>query len=207
MALNANVWSSVSDLKVYLGITVSTFDTVLEDLLNQSADAIERFLGRDVKDLGSDITEFHDGDDGTNKDTLYLRNFPVNALTSVSFRTGAIGSPTFVAFNANDFVRDDETGTFFFGTGFRGLGGQLPDGRQNIRVIYQGGYTSGNVPNDLVLALNKMASAQFTQRKSQGIDTEKVGSISVKWSSAIGSSLLASGGDVAQLLIPYKRFF
>lgn len=185
---------TVADQKTYLGVSVSTWDTLLEDLIDSCTEWLQKEMGgRQIKDLGTAITEYHDGDtDGTGKTILWLRQWPLDPakFTGVYYNSGTPSTPVWTAYNANDYTRDDETGTLYFGF-------KLPRGRKILKVVYQGGYTT--LPDDIVLACKKLVAKEFDKRKSQGLKSESIGNASLSWNEDIDPGVLA----VAQ---KYRRF-
>jgi len=194
MALNDNALTTVANQKSYLGISVSTFDTLLEIFINGCSEWIENEISRVIIDSEEDIVELHDGDfDGTGRNKLFLKQYPINDLTSVEYKTGSLGTPTWVAFNANDYTTDDEAGIIYLNASLASI---TPD-RQNIRVTYQGGFVTA--PSDLELACLKLVAKEFDKRKSQGVVSEGVGGGNVSWNEEVDPSVL-------KIIKKYRRF-
>lgn len=163
-----------TDVKSYLDITASTWDTLLANLVTNSSVWIENYCGgRRFKNSGSDVTEYYDGDPNLEgKKIIFVRNTPIISVTSVSYASGSLSSPTWIAFDATSYyVRNDRGGQLIFDS--------LPQGNQNIRVIYQGGYAT--IPEDLALACIQLVARIFNKRKSEGVLNESVGGASVSW--------------------------
>ncbi len=161
-------------VKDYLGLTETDFDVVIDDLIDRCTDWIETICARRFKDAASDITEYHDGGLPNRPRTkLFLKRYPINAVTSIAYRSGDYNNPTWNIYNAaSDFIRVNNSGIIQFVFPF-------PAGTQNIRVIYQGGYTT--IPNDLEHLCIKLVAKEFQKRKSQGVDTESIGGASISW--------------------------
>lgn len=205
MAVKAFVWTTVAELKVYLGIPAPTtdFDAVLEDLLNQSARKIENSLGRSIVDDENDITEIQDGDpDNEGQWFIKVRSGPINAFTSLAFNTGTSSTPIWTVEDADNFVRDDSEGVLYIADKFDQYSRPIPNGRQNVRIIYQGGWVNDatNMPDDLILALHMMAAQLNEKRKSQGIESESVSGTNIKWSKEMDSCL-------KQIMDTYRNYF
>lgn len=163
-----------SDVKSYLDITASTWDTLLANLVTNCSVWIENYCGgKRFKNSGVDVTEYHDGDPNLEgKKIIFVRNTPIISVTSVSYASGSLSSPTWTAFDAASYyVRNDRGGQLIFDS--------LPQGNQNIRVIYQGGYST--IPEDLALACIQLIARVFNKRKSEGVLNESVGGASVSW--------------------------
>lgn len=182
MALQAYCFVTVAQMKTYLDETSSTWDTVIEDLLNECTLWVEKYCGgRRFFQSGTDVTEYYDG---TDKNKIFLRSWPIISITSVSYATGDFDNPTWTAFvAASEYKRDDRKGVLHFIA--------LPQGIQNIKVVYKGGYSSAaNVPDDLHLAVKKMVAKEFGRRKSQGVTGESLGGGSISWNESVDPSLL-----------------
>lgn len=198
MALHARALTTVADFKAYHGISVTTYDTMLEAFINGVSLWIEKYCGRQFFDDGAtNINEYFDGGDRhENEDIrrLFLKNFPVNSLVSVDLMTGTDNAnPTWTPYSAvYDYVNKSERGEIAFNS-------SLPSGDRNIRVVYQGGYTDlvASVP-DVVLAANKLVAKEFDKRKAQGVQNEAIGGGSISWERNMDTYLRA-------LLDPYKN--
>ncbi len=185
--------TTVAKVKIYLSISVSTYDDFFEDLIDSLTDYIEKECGgRRFKDEGSDLTEIYDGDfDRIGKNKIFLRNYPVNAFTDVSHRSGDFDNPTWNVFDAGtEYVREDENGILHFL-------GSLNPGRQNIRVRYQAGFTS--IPNDLDLLCQKIVAREFKRRRSQGSKNENLGGATISWNEDLPD-------DAVRMINSYKRY-
>lgn len=166
--------TTAASVKTYLDISASTWDTLLATLVTSCSVWIENYCGgKRFKNPGTDVTELHDGDpDSLGNKVVFLKNYPIISVTSISYATGSLGSPTWNVYDsANYYVKNAATGEVWFDS--------LPAGRQNIRVIYQGGYET--IPEDLSLACIQLVARIFNKRKSEGVSNESVGGASVMW--------------------------
>lgn len=180
MALNSYALTTVANVKTFLGISVSTYDTLIEDLIDGCTDWIEKYCGgrRFFNDGSTAVTTYFDGGEVDRlKMRLFLPNFPILAITSVSYRSGTYDSPTWNAYSASsDYIRKDTTGELYFPGG-------LPSGVQNIRVVYRGGYTT--LPDDLIVACTRIVAKVFGKRKAQGVLNESIGGGSLAWNESM----------------------
>lgn len=177
MAAHARALTSVADIKTYRGISVSTYDTLLEALLNGCVIWMERWIGRRLYNDDSAITEYHDGGlYGDDKQSLFLRNWPVASVTSVSYSLeDDLSNPTWQDYSsATDYKTILTRGEVFF------PGGPVPSGQQNIKVVYKAGYAVAEIP-DLVTVQKQLVARAFDKRKAQGKANESVGGGSVQW--------------------------
>lgn len=192
MALADTTFITVADVKTHLDISVSTWDTVIENLINMCTQYAMNYCGgRRFIAPASDETEYYDGDD---KGMIFLDSWPVQSITSVSYASGDYDNQTWTAYNAaSDYRRDMKRGILHFGGLDRGV--------QNIRVIYTAGYADSDaVPWDLKLGIIEAVSKEFDRRKSQGVSAESVGGASVTWS-------MKWDPNLTTILDNYRRFF
>lgn len=165
---------TTSEVKSFLDIQTSTWDTLIGTLITNCSVWIENYCGGiRFKNSGSNVTEYHDGDPfAEGNKSIFLNNFPVISVASVSSANGDLDDPTWDAYDpANDYVVNTSTGEISFYS--------LPVGKRNIRVVYQGGYSA--IPEDLKLACIEMVARTFNKRKSFGVANESVGGASVSW--------------------------
>lgn len=199
MAVVAHALTTLARVKTFLEITNTSKDGLIELLIDACTDWIESECGnRRFKNSGSDITEYHDGDyDLTGRDKIFPRQFPIATLTSIAYKTGDNASPTWTVINANGYERNDQDGIIYFANESRSFLQTLPRGRQNIRLIYQGGYTT--IPTDLELCCIKLVAKELNKSKSQGLTSESVGGANFAWNEDIAP-------DVKKIIANYKRW-
>lgn len=201
MALATYALTTVADVKTFIGETSSTYDTLLEMLIDECTDWIEEFLNgrRLLCDANRDgtpvaVTERYNSNA---RRVVLLRKYPVIEITSVAYATGNVNSPTWNTLDAtSQYTFDPTTGELF-------LVATVPVGVQNIRVVYKGGYvgqgsTGTIIPKNLVMACIRMVAKQFNKRRSQGIKNESVGGASITWEDDMDA-------EVKRTLNKYKR--
>jgi len=94
---------SPDTLKLHLGVTGTTDDDLLDDLLAQASSLIEELCGRSFE--GGSFTEDHPGGGRI----AFLKNYPVTAVTEVKVdSTRQFGSTTVL--NENEYYVHLETG-------------------------------------------------------------------------------------------------
>jgi len=192
MTALAYALTSVANVKTYLGISVSTYDALLEDMVDACTEWIEKYIGgRRIFDDAA-TTEYHDGAElGLTKCSIFLKRWPINSVTGIYYRTGDYDSPTWNVYDAgNDYILNSTTREIYFPGG-------LPVGVQNIKVVYRGGFTV--VPDDISFACKKLVAKEFERRKAQGITTESVGGMSISWYDGLDTS-------TKEILNGYKNF-
>lgn len=165
---------TTANVKSFLDIQTTTWDTVIGTLVTSCSVWIENYCGGiRFKNSLSDITEYHSGDPyGEGNTSIFLSNIPIVSITSIASASGSLSSPTWTNYSAaTDYVVNTDTGEVKFLA--------LPVGVKNIKVVYQGGYT--NIPEDLQLACLELVARVFNKRKSYGASNESVGGASVTW--------------------------
>lgn len=127
-------------------------DTLLEKLITRMSADIESDCDRIFGD--ATYTEYHDGD-GT--DTLLLKQYPINSITSVHDDVDR-DYDTDTLIDSDDYVYDSETGILTLD----GFGFSI--GRQNVKVVYNAGYTT--IPTDLEQACINKVVIKYLQGKA-----------------------------------------
>ncbi|TFH72392.1 hypothetical protein E3V39_12490 [Gammaproteobacteria bacterium LSUCC0112] len=169
-------------IKDRLGMTVTTYDALLDKLINAVVARINLMTGR-VFTTATFTNELHDGSDalGSLRSTLIVKNAPITTLTSVQYDAGANGSPQWTDFPAADYRADLPLGIIHFPYG-------LPRGMQNVRVTYVGGYASNAYPEDVVEVVEEVVVRIFKRRESEGKSSESFQESSITWTENVFSS-------------------
>lgn len=164
-------------VKEFLGIVGTTNDALIDSLINYVTDFIEGYVGRRFKETQYTNEEY----DVPNGDIVFLREFPVNELTVAEYRTGTIASPTFVAFNTNDFLLYKKEGYVkFFFISFRFFQG-LTVREKLLRFTYKAGFkidfanelsATHTLPFDIAMVATQLVARMFNLRTAEGIKSE-----------------------------------
>jgi len=145
----------LADLKLYLSITDSAFDSLLTMILEAEKVKADDYLGIKYFDVVVGRTEKFDG----NRKIFGLGHANV----------GSVSVSVIASDDAEEIV--DST-TYVIGTE-RGLvkmrRGELEGGKDSIEITYDGGYGEGAVPKDMEFAVVKQASYEFRRRKDAGL--------------------------------------
>lgn len=184
MAVVAHALTTLAKVKSYLGITDTDNDALLEELIDNVTEWVEGQLGGRRIKLRSYVDEEHDGGDND----IFLNNWPIApspALTG-EFRTGPISTPTFVAFDANDFIVYNNAGFVHFfartpGGETIGIPGTTNKASLNLRFTYDAGFAT--IPDDLELLAKQLVATLFQKRNAQGIKKETVEGSSIEYRS------------------------
>jgi hypothetical protein len=173
---------TTAEYKTYAGISGSTDDTFIGLAITAAQDMAEKFTGRRF-DAGNYVDTI-DGNIG--QESVQVKSWPINTLTSVEYRVGT----TFQTFDADLYSVDTTNGIIWinnpawgrvtgsadswYGDGAdwqstsmgAGIGPspRFPEGSFNIRVTYNGGYTSQTMPASLKWAMYQAVDLLFTNR-------------------------------------------
>lgn len=180
----------VADLKTWLGISVSTYDTPLERVLDSVDKTLARRLGRPYLEDGTGgwLTNTHveylDGNDGP---VLYLAHTPIDSITSVVIVTGASSTST-IASTLYTFDPDSGALHYYESEGLSLAAFQNPDlntgrfprGIRNVKATYVGGYANqAAVPGDLEqLAIELAADVWRAKGRDTNLTSESIGGYS-----------------------------
>jgi|TARA_R100000458_G_C8272471_1_gene247329 hypothetical protein len=80
MAVGTHALTSLANLKAWLGISSSTYDSVLESAIDRATSIIETYTGRKLK--ARDIYEWHNGDGSK---TVHLDQYPIERMYRVGY--------------------------------------------------------------------------------------------------------------------------
>jgi len=144
--------TTVDSAKKFLNITDTNSDSILADLVSGISKQIETDCNRVFSK--KDYTEYYDGE---GSDSLPLRQYPINSITSIHDDIGRdYGASSLI--DADDYAFDAESGIVKFDY-------PLACGKNNVKVVYSGGYE--NIPSDLELAANYLVAAEFKRSRTE----------------------------------------
>lgn len=204
MSLNTNALTTVARVKTFLEISVATYDSILESLINMATDFVERECDRTFVSTAYSNELY----DGTGTKRLLLKHFPVSSSATFTLeqRDTDLRDAYWSAIDSNLYHVDYETGIVeFIGRSFV----EVPD---KYRVSYTAGYAFKNdaAPlvtleslkiGDLEYAVWKLVAKLFQNRKANtGIQSETIGNYSV----TLRASMMADP-EVQNILNSYKR--
>lgn len=181
--------ATTSDVKTRLGISVSTYDTLIDALRADAQAEMETYCDR----LLESATVTDEYGDGLGRSFLTVKRFPVTSVTSISLRTGA---STYTALNAADYaIRADggagivdrvDTLTNIWSDDVYGLA-TFGNGPNSYKITYVGGYLSGThdrelaalkaILCDIVAAQNPTSAATRERRavvQSEGLGYQNI---------------------------------
>lgn len=184
---------TLTELKSYLNITDTSKDVFLQSCIDSSVKEIEDFCNRKIS-TGT-YTEFLDGN---SKSEIYLRNTPINTITSISYFDGYdtydnifISGDT--PLNSAQIISQSNSvrllkGYFFY------------KGCKNIKIVYTAGYST--TPDDIKSVLLEIASLKYYNSPLSG--HARLGKASDNTSSATGESTSYEKPDWKTVLSKYR---
>lgn len=137
--LMSDALTTKARVKERLQITVTDFDDLFDRLIVATTKRISQMCNR--RFLQATYTrQLYDGCNasGGRISTLLLRNAPVHTISTIEYKSGPNSSPTWTAFDEDDYDADMATGILYF----RFL---LPAGKQNIRITYNAGWSGQSI--------------------------------------------------------------
>lgn len=182
--------------RLQLNQTVTTFDGLIDSLILAVGARIEQMCAREFT-ADTHTNELYDGSDiyGTRQSNLILKNSPVTSISSFQYKTGLNSDPDWFDFSADDYDIDQSAGLIY-------MSGNLPSGKQNIRLTYVAGYeidftdsTSSpqsvgaghTLPYDLTEVCEEVVCRLFKRRDSEGRTQESFQESSITWSENVFS--------------------
>lgn len=164
----ASALTTVSNVKDYLGINVTTFDSVLDLIVDGVNQGIENKLNQ-VFSSATYTNEEYD----ILKDTtiLVLKRAPVITFTQLQYKDSPLNEDedSWTTIDSDEYKVD-------LGSGIITWNSQFQKGKQRYRVTYTAGYAT--IPDDITLAATILSSSYFNNRKSQGVQSETLGQYS-----------------------------
>ena len=160
--------TTIANVKALLGTSAPSSDTVLQSLVTASSQMILNWCGRGTF-LTSTVTDWYDG---SGKDWMLLRQWPVQSITSIFFDTTTITSPATGLPLNNGYLLEP----ILPAGGHQRLtlfGYCFPRGRSNVQVVYTAGYST--VPTDVAQVCNEVVIEAFNRSKRLGITSQTVG--------------------------------
>lgn len=147
-----------SDVKTFLGITVTGDDALLTTLLTQIEEYVQNvYCERQF--AAANHTEYYDGD---GSGVLLLDNYPIVSVTSVHDDTDR-------EYGADDLIDSDDIITYEKEGKLVLDGLCFTKGNKNVKVVYRAGYGSGEgetaMPNEIKLALIQLTAALYLEGK------------------------------------------
>ena len=114
MAVGQYALTTLAGLKAHLGITVSTYDTILEQYIDHATAKIERWIGRQIK-----VRNYFEWYGGNDVRSVRVKQYPINNVVGVY--TGLAAALTIASTVSSDIrltvsINTDPLGTVSNGT-------------------------------------------------------------------------------------------
>jgi hypothetical protein len=182
---------SLADYKTKKGITGEEDDVKNQLFLDQASAFIEKYCDRTFASTTYTDEEY----DGTQTQTLILKQWPVTSVTSVQYRDDIYSDSDFSTLDSQYYFRDEDPGTI------RRIDGVFEEGIHNWRVTYVAGYAT--IPDDLQEACADIATFMENTVKAKGIDSETLSQYSVNYSK--DKKKIIDGAGIRDILDLYKK--
>lgn len=201
--------TTLTKVKLALGITNTDSDVLLTDYINQVSAFISSLCGgRNFEAV--ERTEIYDVCEGTK---VFLKNYPLiaDADLTVEYRTGQVGTPVWVPYTINDYYVYGEEGYLDFQSRYQNY---WNGGKQALRVTYTGGFLIDwdnegdillhNLPADITGLCTALVMNMFnTSGTASGVKSESTEGQSVTYTDV--SSLTLTGGQ-SSVVARYMRY-
>ena len=156
MSAGPNDLTTVADVQQWLGITSPAQDAALLQRLVSAASAmIQSYIGYNVA-----LTTYTETRSGSGKNSLFLKNRPVTAISSLSV-AGIAQTPS-LAYGQPGYAFDVES-VFLTGSAFG-------CGFQNVTITYTAGYAT--TPLDIAQACIELVALRYKLRDKTGFVSE-----------------------------------
>lgn len=183
-AYTGGTLTDIASVRVYLGsLSLLYTDAEIQAALDWACAAVETYCNRTF----ADATYTAETYDGNGCDVLYLKQYPINSVTSITLDDETVDAADYTVEDTGIYYEDGWTA-----------------GRRNIAVTYNAGYTT--IPADLHMVCTRL-SADVLQGVGQSatIESERIGDYQYKLNArATGQESLISAGYAA-LLAKYRR--
>lgn len=168
---------TATEYKTSRGISGTDYDTRIADGLGHVETFIRRYCGRNTTN-GFESAERTETYDGNGLSVLYLNEWPITAVDSVSLRTSASAFGT--TLESTEYYTGSQGRIYRYAAAVYGWtnGEQRsvwPEGDQNIQIVYTGGYAT--IPDDLKEACYLCMDSWFASagRDSLNLASESMG--------------------------------
>ncbi len=153
-------FTTLADTKLWLGVTSSTDDTLLTNLIVAASAFIETWVSRTLGQA-TYTAETYDGPGGVR---LALRNYPVLSISALSIDGISIPQSTSPA--ANGWVLSSSKA----GVVLRGY--TFSEGVENVLVTYSAGYAT--TPPDVAQACKELVGLRYKERDRIGFVSKAI---------------------------------
>ena len=177
--------STLTDLKAWMGISVSTFDTQLTAALQASENMIRQKTCRPLGFTSQAITEYLDGE---NYDKLVVKYPPIDGAETITVSVAGttVASTEYTIDADKGFIGFKSTYLAGWYSGANTMNRAMPrlssypepnfgGGFRQVQVTYTGGYEAADMPEGLKMAANLLAASFFAQKNGVALKTHQLG--------------------------------
>jgi hypothetical protein len=194
----ANAVVPLGDIKLFLGVTDSDSDDVLEAICDGIILWMENRTQRTLN--GSTAVVYKTNGNGGLR--LWLRD-PPTSFTSIEERDEP-DLKTWTVIDAADYEQDGRELVRIAGNTGITQGTFWPWGFKNLRISYTAGYDDTTFPADLMQLVKQMVALTWEKHRSTGLKAEKIGDYKVEFSEFETAADMA-GIDLDAVLGPYTN--
>jgi len=161
---------TTAKIKTYLGITVTTYDTLLDSLATAVSAFMESYCNR-IFDEATYTQEIYSG----GKNIIFLKHYPVIIFTKLEYKSGSNSNPTWTEYTEDDYDLVDNRKLI--------KNSNFVSGINNIRATYSAGYAT--LPYEIEQLAIELIARKYNQRKSDGMNNESAEGASLDWNRTI----------------------
>jgi len=168
-------FTDIDQMKLFLGILfdTDTHNELLQMLINSSSSYIENYCDRRLKSTAYDKDVAGDKErtwfDGDNSKRLFLREYPVTAVSAVEVSGATISAAESTDYyGSTGYLLYEDRGELFYDSGW-------DVGKKNVRVSYTAGYTEDSRQLlDLRELCQGLVAWTFNNREHLGFKSERL---------------------------------
>jgi len=167
-------YTTTAKVKSYLGITASTWDTLLDSLITIASSMIDQFTGRQFYKTADTTKKY----DGNNNVSLFIDDL-LSSSPTVVVDDGTLGSDDFFLYPSNDTPKTEiQRAVDYSSDGYN----TWPKGQQNVEITGDWGYCEDDeVPDDIDYACQELVADIFRNRRRGKTQSESVQGYNVNY--------------------------
>lgn len=207
MSTVSHALTTTTKVKLHLGISVSTYDTLLEQVIAFVTDYIEGQCGSRRFKETTYSDKIVDGNGGR---YLYLPNFPVSSITSIYYRSGLISSPTWNLLSTDEYLLNSNRGEVDF------LKNSTVEFPQYWKITYVAGYkidfaneyntSLHTLPFDICYLATALCAKVFNNRTGDGFQSLGTEGQNVSFSGRTSDLAASLTPELLDILRKYQSF-
>jgi hypothetical protein len=159
-------------VKIHIGVSGSTDDTVITQILQGVDKQIKTYCGWNIEQQTISGKLF-DGYD--QYPYMSLGGYPIESFSTPQYNAGTTKTPSWTDVDRDDYEIYLDTGIIYWNKIF--------EGRQNIKLSYKVGYST--VPYDIELVAIRLCARVYEKRKSEAAGNESVEGVNIGWANTM----------------------